>query len=73
METILIMARALENASTNCRIDTLDIQYNTVSDEYIGYVTLTWVDHGEWNRDIQSKYMIKTDGTIAKLGETNND
>ena len=67
METILIMAKALEKASTNCRIDTLDIQYNTISDEYTGYVTLTWVDHGDWNRDIQSKYMIKTDGTIAKL------
>lgn len=47
METILIMARALEKASTNCRIDTLDIQYDTVSDEYTGYVTLTWVNHGE--------------------------
>ena len=73
METILIMARALEKASTNYRIDSLDIQYSTVSNEYTGYVLLTWVDQGELNRDIQSQYMIKTDGTVKKLKATKND
>jgi len=73
METILIMAKALEKASKNMSIDTLDMQYNTISDDYTGYVTLTWVDHGEWNRDIQSKYVIKTDGTVTRLQEKDND
>lgn len=73
METILIMARALEKASKNMSIDTLDIQYNTISDDYTGYVTLTWVDHGEWNRDIQSKYVIRMDGTVERLQEKNHD
>lgn len=66
METILTMARALEKASVNMRIDVLDIQYNTVDDSYTGFVTYTFVDHGEWNRDIQTKYEIHTDGTISK-------
>lgn len=73
METIMIMARALEKASKNMCIDSLDIQYNTISDDYTGYVTLTWVDHGIWDRDIEIKYMIKTDGTISKLLEKNHD
>lgn len=73
METIMIMARALENASKNMCIDSLDIQYSTISDEYTGYVFLTRVERGEWQRDIQSKYMIKTDGTVSKLQEKNND
>lgn len=73
METIMIMARTLENASKNMCIDSLDIQYSTISDEYTGYVFLTRVERGEWQRDIQSKYMIKTDGTVSKLQEKNND
>lgn len=65
METILIMARALEKANTNLRIDVLHIHYNTDKDEYIGYLTLTLVEGCVWNRTIQSKYVIKTDGTIV--------
>lgn len=60
----MIMAKALEKASSNLRIDVLDIQYNTIDDSYTGYVTYTYVDHGVWNRDIQSKYEIHTDGTV---------
>lgn len=65
METILTMARALEKASKNMKIDRLDIQYNTKSDQTVGYCTLTWVEHGELNRDIQTVYCIKEDGTVS--------
>ena len=65
METIMIMARALEKASKNMCIDVLDVQYSTKSEEYTGYLTLTWVDHGEWDRKIQSQYVIKSNGTVC--------
>ena len=64
METILIMARALEKASKNMCIDVLHIVYNEKCDEYTGYLTLTLVEQGEWNRDIQNKYVIRPNGTI---------
>lgn len=64
METILIMAKALEKASKNMCIDVLDIQYSTKTEEYTGYLTLTWVCNGEWDRKIQRQYVIKSNGTV---------
>ena len=68
METILIMAKALEKASKNMIIDVLSIQY-IIDTGNIGYCTLTLVEkNGKLNRDIQSKYMIKEDGTVTMEG-----
>ena len=73
METIMIMAKALEKASKNMKIDVLSIQYTTKTDEYIGHLLLTLVVTGVWNRTVQSCYLIKSDGSVQLEDDQSED
>ena len=64
METILIMARALEKSS-GADVERLDIQHNEINDTYYGHLHLVKMD-SEGNLLVALKYHISENGSVMK-------
>ena len=63
MDTIMIMAKALQQAAgANMRIDRLDFQYNKVDEQYHARL---WLQHEK--SGVMFKYDINEDGTVSRV------